>query len=359
MSDSTYETLRRRVSENLNVPIKEFGKTVRDISRNFRNLGFETAVWYPEKIHTANLGGIVLPWQDVLHEGPVPSGLSLEQLRGIRAAFIADQGWGKYERVLSDLAHRDEVVLDASEHDEINLWFEHDLYDQLQLLQILTLLPEDALHRSGIVQPARTEYLGQLTVAALRSLYSQRQPVTADQLVVARRGWEAFRSPDPAAILGFLSEETMALPSVAPALLRHGQQFPSVENGLNRSERQILEALVHQPLQMKTLYIEAHQKREELVFMGDTVFATYVQRLALAETPLLVVETGKTSAANPQDDFWKANVLITNPGRAVLKGEMDMVHVNGIDRWLGGVYLSGKEVPWRWDEKHKTLRPRG
>jgi hypothetical protein len=59
MGDITYETVRKRVLEDLNAPIREYIKTVGEISRNFRNLGFETAVWYPERIHTTNLGGIV------------------------------------------------------------------------------------------------------------------------------------------------------------------------------------------------------------------------------------------------------------------------------------------------------------
>ena len=310
-------------------------------------------------IEVAKLGGTVLSWQDVLHEGPVPAGLSLDQLRGIRAAFIADQGWGSYERVLSIMAHRDEALLGASEQDEVNLWFEHDLFDQLQLIQILSVMPEDAIHQTAIIQPERTEYLGRLSPAALRGLYKQRQLVSGAQLVIARRAWEAFRSPDPAAILAFLREDTAALPSVALALTRHGQQFPSLENGLNRTERQILEALRSQPLMMKTLYVESHEKREELVFMGDAVFVTYVQRLGNMETPLIAIEPGSGSAAKAEEGFWKSTVRITKAGRAVLKGEEDMVRLNGIDRWLGGVYLTGKEVMWRWDENYKTLRTRG
>jgi hypothetical protein len=58
MSDITYDAIRKRVSDNLSPEIKEFRKTVADISNNFRNLGLETAVWFPDKIHTANLGGI-------------------------------------------------------------------------------------------------------------------------------------------------------------------------------------------------------------------------------------------------------------------------------------------------------------
>ena len=39
------------------------------------------------------LGGAVLPWQDVLHEGPVPLGVRSALLRA-RAEFLAGCGWG-------------------------------------------------------------------------------------------------------------------------------------------------------------------------------------------------------------------------------------------------------------------------
>ena len=32
----------------------------------------------------------VLPWRDLLHEGPVPDGLSLEELSAERARFLAE-----------------------------------------------------------------------------------------------------------------------------------------------------------------------------------------------------------------------------------------------------------------------------
>ncbi len=58
MSDIRYEKLRRRVSEDLNARVKEFGKTVEDVDRYFRYLGLGMAVWHPEKIHSLNLGGL-------------------------------------------------------------------------------------------------------------------------------------------------------------------------------------------------------------------------------------------------------------------------------------------------------------
>jgi hypothetical protein len=58
MSDRSYEKLRRRVLEELNTRIKEFGKIVEDVDRYFRYLGLGMAVWHGEKIHTTNLGGL-------------------------------------------------------------------------------------------------------------------------------------------------------------------------------------------------------------------------------------------------------------------------------------------------------------
>jgi hypothetical protein len=58
MGKITYEKLRKHVSEELNPRIREFSKTVEEICRNFKALGLETAVWYPEKIYTSNVGGI-------------------------------------------------------------------------------------------------------------------------------------------------------------------------------------------------------------------------------------------------------------------------------------------------------------
>jgi hypothetical protein len=58
MSDITYEKLRMLVADHLNTRIKEFGKTVEEIDRHFRYLGLLMAVWYPEKIHSTNIGGL-------------------------------------------------------------------------------------------------------------------------------------------------------------------------------------------------------------------------------------------------------------------------------------------------------------
>ena len=58
---------------------------------------------------------------------------------------------------------------------------------------------------------------------------------------LAAAAWQAFRSPDPQDIQALLRRDTSPLPFLDGALRRHLQQFPSIENGLARTERQILQ----------------------------------------------------------------------------------------------------------------------
>ena len=86
----------------------------------------------------ASLGFDALPWRDALHEGPV-----VKDGRARRAEFLGvDEA--EFER-------RD-AALDEHDGDYV-LWFEADLYDQLQIVEILggcaTSRPASALRQIG------------------------------------------------------------------------------------------------------------------------------------------------------------------------------------------------------------------
>src|SRR5262249_18106107 len=88
-------------------------------------------------LRESGLRGSFLSWADVLHEGPVPGDLTSEELRRTRAGFLAQYASRTAEEIETELAVRDQTLVDLRSHDEVVLWFEHDLFDQLQLLQIL------------------------------------------------------------------------------------------------------------------------------------------------------------------------------------------------------------------------------
>ncbi len=317
------------------------------------------------KLRQAALSGEIVAWNDVLHEGPVPAGLSLDALRPVRARFIADRGWGAYVDVLAAFARRDDALARCHDHDEIVLWFEHDLYDQLQLLQLLDWFAGRDLGATRLslicvgafpgVDPFHG--LGQLTSAQLASLFPTRHAITPAELTLGRDAWAVFRSPDPTAILGLLAGDTSDLPFLAGALRRHLEEFPSVNDGLSRTERQLLEAVAAGVRTPVDIFL-AHQTKEEHPFMGDTTLWSHLHGLSQGRQPLITLDGGGPFALPWECDdaaFRAQSVAVTARGRAVLMGETERVTYDGIDRWLGGVRLQGTDAPWRWDGQRASL----
>ena len=170
-------------------------------------------------LRQTTLGGAVLSWQDVLHEGPVPA-VSPAELRAVRARFLSECGWGSERSLLESFERRDRLFENALEADtSVVLWFENDLYDQLQLLQALTLAGDSPLE---LIQADSD--LGPLQPEELEALWPLRRPVTLHTRALAREAWDAFRASDPAGLAALLERDTSALPHLderaAPAARR-------------------------------------------------------------------------------------------------------------------------------------------
>jgi hypothetical protein len=303
------------------------------------------------RIAATGVEGEIIPWRDVLHEGPVHADLHLADLSDTRARFIAESGWGAVEDVVADFEARDRALERFRDHDEVVLWFEHDLYDQLQLLQLLEWLGARDPGATRITLVCEAEYLGPMPVDRARELFAARRAVTGAQFELARAAWHAFCSADPTPIEALVAGDTSDLPFVAGALRRHLEQFPSVENGLSRSERQALGAIAGGCRTIREAFRAAHHAVEDPIFLGDSVFAWYLEGLAAGRAPLVRFGSERASGLDRE-------VALTETGEAVHGGREDRVRANGIDRWLGGVHLAGDEAEWRWDAGAGRLRRR-
>ena len=271
--------------------------------------------------------GKIVAWRDILHDGPVPSGRALEGMSDVRARFIASTGAGSFPEVWRHFGARDAALRSTR---KLVLWFEHDLYDQLQLIQILATLATQRETTSALICidsfPGVNPFhgLGQLTPAQLASLWSTRRKVGPAQLILGTRAWKAFSSPDPLAVRHLIATDTSALPFLRAALERFMQEFPVPPDGLSRTERQILRAVAAGNQTFDSIF-RANQEQEPAPFMGDTSVQARISTLTDARTPLLTREP----------------ITLTAAGERVLAGEVDARQLNGIDRWLGGVHLTG------------------
>jgi hypothetical protein len=294
-------------------------------------------------IREAGLPGVLSVWCDVLHDGPVPGGLSDEELLPIRAKFLA--GGSPETEVAEGLMRSRAIIQDTSAYDELVLWYEHDLFDQLNLIQLLALIGQQppAGKRVSLICigsfPGRDSFkgLGELTPAELAPLLDLRQPVTAAQYALAARAWDAFRASDPRKLEALVRDAAGAnpseLPFLAAALRRHLEEFPWTTDGLSRTERRLMQLAEAGPIAFKDAFPRVHDG-ETAFYIADSSLLAVIERLSAAAPPLMVSGHALT---------------LTDTGRAVLAGEIDRVSHCGIDRWLGGVHLNGRCATWRWN----------
>jgi hypothetical protein len=316
------------------------------------------------RMRDGGLRGGYLPWRDVLHEGPVPQTATLEQLSRVRAHYLADAGYGTELKIHDQFRARDAHLARAASEDEVVLWFEHDLYDQLQLVQILDelarLAPANSISLIVIgAYPgiARFVGLGQLSPAQVVGLLDSRVPVTAKHFEPGQRAWSAFREASPRSLAKLVSGEVAALPYLPAALLRLLEELPSSRNGLSRTERAILRVVLDGAAAPHEIFAAA-QQLEESPFLGDWSFWRMLSQLSRPPEPLLAVESGGRFFYPPRisdgPEFQSQRLVMTECGREVLENRKDAVRLRPLDRWLGGTHLTG-ESAWRWDEERQRL----
>lgn len=311
----------------------------------------------------SGLPGEFAVWAEALYEGPIPLDVGPEAWRQVRAHHYASmKGFGMTAENLDRLARWDAPIDRFREFDEVILWLEHDLFDQLLLIRHLdwfsrrdlggTRLGLICIDRFPGVEPFRG--LATLHPTRLASLFGKQEPITPEQFRLARSAWKAFGSPDPRAIEAIIAGDTAALPFLAASLRRHLAEFPSTRNGLSRAESDALEALREHPEKPGRVCGE-WLKRNPDAWMGDSTFFRLLRTLGRGPKPLIEPVTPISLDEDDDLDFRRTEHRLTDLGRRVLAGEADRIAECGIDRHLGGVHLRGNAVAWRWDEYRRCL----
>lgn len=305
------------------------------------------------RLREAGIEATFLPWRDALHDGPVPSGLLLEALSLVRAQFLAkDLGLG-LTKVSREFSERDIAVRNQGQWERVELWFEHDLYDQLQLIQVLDFLAAEG-RTAGVFLMQADDYLATLPLDDLRTIGNVIRPVTAQYLDAAKRAWAAFTASTPEKLADFTVADTPALPHLAPALRRFLQELPAINSGLSLTEERTLNLLSQSEQSVADLF-RGTQAHEAARFLGDASFFRRLDSLAFPRRPLIAgLPFPSTRSAEGPDtpnyrSYAAARISLTDSGRAALAGRFDHAVENAIDRWFGGTHITPKTL-WRRDQ---------
>jgi hypothetical protein len=280
-----------------------------------------------EPLEEAELPGEVVVWADSLDQGPLLAGAFGEddQHRAARAGFLAGHGGADAAATAAQLAGWDAAVdRAAQEAEEVVLWYEHDLFDQLALVRLVARMT--ARPRKAALSMVSIDHHPE--VPDWKGLGDLEAPQLA-----------GLCAPDPRGVF-YLARRTRALPFLGPALWRWLEELPAVGTGLSRTEAELLRAVHRGAGTVAAVMTEMHAS-DRVYLATDTLVARTAERLAA-----IGALTGGFGAGAP---------ALTPLGEELWKGRRDRVAELGIDDWRGGVRLSGRGAMWRWDAG--TRRP--
>jgi len=218
-----------------------------------------------------SLEGDVLVARECLVDGEV-TGDSLEELFVTRAKFIGSQYVGYTE---ADYFKKNvpefEKILNIPTGAEVNLWFEDDLFCQVNLWFTAFILTEnDRNYSTYLIRPKiGVEYnFGGMSESELITAFRERTKIEVSELAKFRRLWLCYQQNNREEMLKIAKDLTDRYLFLLPAIDAQLERDPA--NGtLGRPQRTLIEIIDELQTDKFELVFQEFCKRESLYGFGD------------------------------------------------------------------------------------------
>ncbi|WP_194469956.1 hypothetical protein [Bradyrhizobium sp. CCBAU 51753] len=236
--------------------------------------------------------------------------------------------------------------------DRIELWFDPDPNDQLQLA---CLLDHVRSHPETVAKlELRLVGFDLMMIEPTWKGWSEVPlvKVRPAHVEAASKVWRAYRASTPEASFDVLQHDLSAFPLLRPALLDLLQELPWSGSGLGATEMRLLELIGAGFMGTNTLfYLRGFRQRG--VF-NDKEIGTLLEGLAHGPQPAIAGLDDELRVIDPEnrrarvEAYRRSRLTVTEFGKAVLAGGEDLSRHNPIDRWWGGTHLTNDNL-WRWN----------
>ncbi|CCN70240.1 DUF1835 domain-containing protein [Vibrio nigripulchritudo] len=296
----------------------------------------------------SGFSGDFLPYIDPFCVGPLTD--NEEYFLTLRAQYVCNN-------LISEMSELDKSVeqvkeeetknteqLQSAKYRRVVIWVEHDNYDQLMLIRVLSLLSYQNLTRIEIIEtdkfPGSERFigLGQLPPEALRTLWETRKELTIEHISSAKKIWLAFCSSTPIQLITIYNDLDESLfPNIKPVIFRHLQELPQTDSKLGLTQSIAIQILKqnNNALGFKALFRQ-YMKQEPLVYLGDVMFWAVIKPLSFGVEPILTIKRVESN------DWQNATIeLIDANFESVSTVE---------EKWIGGIQLTQNDY-WSWDHQ--------
>jgi hypothetical protein len=314
--------------------------------------------WTGTSLTGSGLADLVIGFSFRFVWGPLPSPSELAAYLGARSDkpgrgyhwsdFVGR--WPKAERARRDLA----LAEFCERYDVVELWFDADPNDQIQLCWLL-----DHLGSHPRLSPRlKLRVVDFDLIAAYEKEFRRRLEwvpafdITDHEVEAGRAAWGAYQATTPEASFDLLGTDLSGLPLLRPALIDLLEELPCGRTGLGATEMRMLELIGRGYAGTNALF-HFHELRRRRVFR-EFEHGALLEGLAHGPRPAVAGlddALRSLSYENYRDRhqaYLRSRVSLTEFGRSILAYKEDFSRYNPIDRWWGGTRLTNDRL-WQWD----------
>ena len=240
--------------------------------------GDSLAVGFPD----AKIEGEIIVVREALIDGNL-SGENLYDFWESRTKYLGITETEYYHNVIKEF----EKIMNAHDNSEFNLWFEYDLFCQVNMWFVLSII--NNLSISKKVFAVYTSHLdksdkqfwngfGQADSKELKICFERRTPLHVDDVRLAQYLWNAYKMNDPEVLTHLAKNPTPAFPYLQEVVQAHVDRFPK-DGSKGRPEKVIEEIMKNGTTDFYKVF-SAFQKRESIYGFGDTQLKRLYDKVA-------------------------------------------------------------------------------
>lgn len=263
---------------------------------------------FTSKLQSLHLKGDIITWREMLCEGKTLCNVGSESFWKTRFEFLnknykVSKSWF-VEKTLKEYRS----LCNHKQQDQIVLWFEYDLFCQINMLAVLSWLKTHRRHAeislvcSGKEDESDKLYgLNELSDEKLLDLYENRTILSQDDIEFADYVWQLYCSDNPIRLENLIAHNNFQFEYLSEALRAHLKRFPTIKNGLNEMENRILDTAVTKKPESRVALLGHVLANQGYYGFGDTQYDRMISSLKPlfgSFNPVKLTRKGKEVLAN-------------------------------------------------------------
>lgn len=212
----------------------------------------------------------------VIREGLIDGNLSGDKLHDFwhsRSKYMGIQEAEYHNNVVKEF----EKIMNAPDNSEFNLWFEYDLFCQVNMWFIISIINSLSINKK--VYAVYTSHLdktskqfwngfGQANSSELTICFADRTPLKNTDLQLGQDLWTAYKSGNLDELIHLAKNQSIAFPYLQEVVKAHVDRFPK-DGTKGRPEKIIEDIIQNGSTEFKEVFKE-FWNRESIYGFGDT-----------------------------------------------------------------------------------------